>query len=454
MSAPRRLQFASLLVVVLTSCTGGGDIESASPGASVSAATSPLTSLWPEHDEGSLAAAQSAVDANDQTAQWRIDPGQVGTRFSEQILGWTDPSVSVDQPWTPSGGTPHVRVGVCPSSGCPARGPNSTEILLLAQLDRVGTGGVWSVVSAEAGDVIRHPLDIAKIGDLTLEAGRRLDPFTMSARNGGLPDGTDLGTGTLFWGAGCTPAKAETHTLWFSYAHFQVASPTDASCDASSHANAGVNGAVFTGAPVDATDAAIARLTGASTSPDRAPPVKQLSIYAVSIAPASGRIRPLPAYLDQDPSTLPPCLLAIGAPTSDGEAIPPRPYGVGISVSATAANPPCMADASLRIDIVRGDDAVASIEGEHTAHLAGPVPPYVPGGTRPFVWWRLGDWCPPLGEGPYDVRISGGGQVFRQVPIPVLDHLCTESAAAVGGAQQPRPSEGRGTPSLDVMGGG
>lgn len=413
---------------------------------------STLVSLWPEHDTAVLAAAQAAADAGDAAATWRTDPRQVGIRFSEQILGWTDPRVRVDAaPWTPSGGDPHIRVGACPSSGCPSDGPTFTETLVLVQLGDGGPTGAWSVVAAEAGDLILDPLDMGVGGDLTLVAGRRLDPFTMSSANGGLPDGTPVRTGTMLWGRCAAVTQSETHTVWFRYAHFRVASIPDMSCGGGPEATtSGGAGAVFLGWPAEATDAVIARLTGTMADISGTEPVQQLSIYAVSIESTNDSVEPLPAYLDQDPSTLPPCLLAVGPPTSDGEAMPPRPYGVGIAVDVKAANPPCLADVRLTIDIVRGDGQVVPVEGERTAHVRGPIPSYEPDGSPPAAFWRLGDWCPPLGEGPYEVRVSAELTVLRQVHVAALDDLCTERSAD-GQADPPRPPEGRGTPSLDVM---
>jgi hypothetical protein len=95
-----------------------------------------------------------------------------------------------------------------------------------------------------------------------------------------------------------------------------------------------------------------------------------------------------------------------------------------------------------------------AVGGDHRVDVRDPMPSYVPGTKDLNAVWRLGDWCPPLGEGPYSVRLSVDGRILREERVHVLDTLCTESAAEVagGGGSRPRPPGGRGSPSLVPFG--
>jgi hypothetical protein len=142
-----------------------------------------------------------------------------------------------------------------------------------------------------------------------------------------------------------------------------------------------------------------------------------------------------------DPASLPECGpgdVVTEGPTSSEEAIPPRPYGIGIVLNfRSGSETPCHLRAEVSIDIVEADGNVVPVGGDHSSVLDAYFPSYEPNHPTEVVWWRLGGWCPAAGSGPYSVRVVVDGMSDRIAAVPELDRACAQG-----------PNE----PSLDPIG--
>jgi hypothetical protein len=138
------------------------------------------TILWPERTAAMLATTQSLADSGDPSVAWRLDPGEVATRFAEDVLGWGTPDtgyvVSVGEEGAGAATVTVTRSPVpCPSplpgatSACPP--PFADETLTLRQAGTTGETGVWSVTSVRASglDLKLDPGDVIQNGG-TIEA--------------------------------------------------------------------------------------------------------------------------------------------------------------------------------------------------------------------------------------------------------------------------------------------
>jgi hypothetical protein len=431
----RRRAYTALTAIALSSLAVLFAVRTLSPlapraPADRSAASVPA--LWPEHGSAALRAAQQATEAGGEESAWRLNPREVAVRFVADVMGWHTVEASAPERWTPDDEIPRARVRICSAAGCPPVGASFDAQVTLAQLAARGPDGVWSVVGVESGQLMLDPLDLGLPPLRSVEAGTRLDPFTSSVKLGGLAEGSQVVGGSVYWGA-CGPVReAETHLVWFRYIHFRVATTPDTSCDGQTLASAfgslpsPTPGFVFAVWPPDATDRVLSALSGSGPTSDGV--VAGLSAIAVEFQPAPIG-PPLPDF-DTDPSSLPECRpdqLIVGRPTSTGEAVPPQPYGVGISVvvrQAPAAGP-CRAALQISIDIVNGEGDVIPVDGNHTIHVEGPLPSYVPGVENLQASWRLGNWCPGSGDGPHSVRTTVDTRRSWDTPVPVLDRFCS-----------------------------
>jgi hypothetical protein len=460
----RRVQAAALTVFVLAATTAGfAALRAVFRGSNQPAFESdappvvdvaPLVALWPEHDATVLASAQSRVDAGDQDALWRTDPRAVTERFGEEVLGWADPHVELDSDeWVNDDGIRRIRLGLCPSTGCP-EGRNATEFVLLAKLGDGGPNGVWSVVAAE-GDLMSD-LDFGVPPSITVHEGRRIDAFTSERGPSSLAEGTEVATGTVAWGA-CEPAvSSDVHRIWFRYVHFVVSLEPDPGCEGtpSPPDEKASAGAVFSVWPAETATSFLDRLTGSNRGALYPLPLEGVSITATGFKP--GTAAELPAWLDQDPASLPACRdgdLEISRPSSSEEAIPPAPYGIGILAVVEPGNDfPCRLDFVLSVEILDGNGSAVALEGDNTYRVAGVLPSYIPDTHDMRAFWRLGDWCPPLDGGPYSARLLVDGQVTSTTQLDVLADTCTQTGQEWVNGQHHRPPEGRGTPVITPLG--
>jgi hypothetical protein len=156
------------------------------------------TILWPERTTATLAATQSLADSHDPSVAWRLDPGEIATRFAEDVLGWGAPQtgyvVSVADEEAGAATVTLTRTPPpCPSplpgatSTCPL--PFAEERLTLRQAGTTGEAGVWSVTSVRAsgldleldpGDVIRNDGTIQARWQLPAVAGDAVEGFAVS----------------------------------------------------------------------------------------------------------------------------------------------------------------------------------------------------------------------------------------------------------------------------------
>jgi hypothetical protein len=392
-----------------------------------------VPALWPEHGEVALRAAQHATEAGGEEPAWRLNPREVAVRFVANVMGWRSVEASAPEQWTPDDEIPRARVRICSAAGCPPVGASFDAQVTLAQLAARGPDGVWSVVAVESGQLMLDPLDLGLPPLTNVEAGMGLDPFTSSVKLGGLAEGTQVVGGSVYWGA-CGPVReAETHTVWFRYIHFRVATTPDTTCDGQAVAStfgplpSRTPGFVFALWPPDATNRVLSALSGSGPTRD-GDVVAGLSAIAVEFQPAQIG-PPLPDF-DRDPSSLPECRpeeLIVGRPTSTGEAVPPQPYGVGISIVVRQAptSGPCRAALRISIDIVNGEGDVIPVDGDHTNQVDGPLPSYVPDVRNLQASWRLGNWCPAPSDGPHSVRMTVDDGRSWDTPVPALDRFCS-----------------------------
>jgi hypothetical protein len=102
--------------------------------------------LWPQYTVDKIRDVQARVDAGDQQFAWLVDPTKVARRFAGQVLGWKDVVVSSGSTGTSSSPVRRLDLATCAvgqSCGSNYRLPGST--VLLEQLGRTGTGGIWNV---------------------------------------------------------------------------------------------------------------------------------------------------------------------------------------------------------------------------------------------------------------------------------------------------------------------
>ncbi len=131
--------------------------------------------LWPERTADTLAITQSLADGGDPSVAWRLDPGEVATRFAENVLGWGSPQSGYTVSTTQQGwGAATVVVDRLPIH-CPVPAPGTTpscpppfarETLTLRQPGTLGETGVWSVASVRASglDLQLDPGDVIQNG--------------------------------------------------------------------------------------------------------------------------------------------------------------------------------------------------------------------------------------------------------------------------------------------------
>lgn len=432
----RRRGFTVLTAIVLSGIAvlfAVRTLSSPAPPRPADRSAASIPALWPEHGEAALHAAQQAAERGGEGVAWRLDPREVAVRFVAEVMGWRNVEASAPERWTPDDGIPRARVRVCLAAGCPATGPSFDEQVTLAQLAWQSPDGVWSVVAVDSGQLMLDPLDLGLPPLRNVDAGTRLDPFTPSVKLGGLAEGTQVVGGSLYWGS-CGPVRdAETHTVWFRYIRFRVATNPDTSCEGQAQAStfgslpSPAPGFVFAVWPPDATERVLSALSGFGPTRD-GDVVAGLSAIAVEFQPASIG-PPLPDF-DGDPSSLPECRsdeLIVGRPTSTGEAVPPQPYGVGISVAVRHAPTagPCRASLRISIDIVNGEGEIIPVDGDHTIEVEGPLPSYVPGVEILQASWRLGNWCPAPRQGPHSVRTTVDRGRSWDAPVPALDRFCS-----------------------------
>ena len=458
----RRLEVTALALCVVAATTGGVALLRLAFSRSEQPAVGteqPLSALWPEHNAAALADAQARADAGQADVAWRTDAGAVTQRFTETVLGWADPTVEVWEQWTPDDDIPRARVGVCPATGCPVDGPSATEIVVLARLGDRGPGGIWSVVSAEGGLIPRAGLDDYPAPAIVMPEGRRIDQFTVRDSHDGLEEGTAVETGTILW-SGCGAAvERGTHRIWFRYVHFLATLATEQPCGSEAGSSAGDGarpGAVFSAWPAGSASAFLDRLTGTDTSAPYPAPLAGVTMFAVSFKPGTGSSAELPAWIDQDPATLPACGagdLSVTRPESSDEAIPPAPYGIGILVVVRpTGDSPCRVDSVLSVEILDGDGSVVPLEGDATFRVRGVLPSYDPDVKDLRAFWRLGDWCPPIDGGPYSARLSWDSEGISTTMLEVLADTCTQTSEEWVNGEHTRPPEGRGTPTLAPLG--
>ena len=141
--------------------------------------------------------------------------------------------------------------------------------------------------------------------------------------------------------------------------------------------------------------------------------------------------------------------LRFGPAEVGAEPMPPRPYGVAIVVSVrSVASAPCVIRGELAVSIVDGEGVHVPVRGDNVLRLHPGMSEDT--GSAPgslMAVWRLADWCRPVGSGPHAIELRFEESFVSRTAAPVLDSLCTEQHN-VGEPTQPRPPEGRYSPSV------
>jgi hypothetical protein len=146
-------------------------------------------------------------------------------------------------------------------------------------------------------------------------------------------------------------------------------------------------------------------------------------------------------------ATIPPCVdsgLHLSPATGSDEAIPSRPYGMGIYVAIrTRDAQPCRLDAHIAIQLRNRDGETIPVAGDTSLHLSYVVQDH--GSLTGRVYgWRLADWCPALTNLPISAALYLDGRFVRVDRVPKLDS-CTERPNIAQGGPRRR---GTGSPSM------
>jgi hypothetical protein len=146
-------------------------------------------------------------------------------------------------------------------------------------------------------------------------------------------------------------------------------------------------------------------------------------------------------------TTIPPCIdsnLHVSPATGAGEAIPPRPYGIGIYVAIhTRDGSSCRLDIHLSIQIRNRAGLAIPVSGDTSLHLTHIVHGHA-SLTGDVDTWRLADWCPALTNLPISAALSLDGRFVRVDRVRELDSCTERPNIALGGPRR----RGTGSPSI------